>query len=248
MKRSTENRKHGLRRIAMTASAFVLSAVLSLETFASPILGFAAEKKEAEPVTIEAAASTGTGISGGFESAQSPKITKARRKLFKKAFKNFVGSDIIPVAYLASQVVAGTNHLYLCRIKAVVPDAKEYYCFVTIYENLKGKAKINEIVNTETETGINELMGGWFASSNVKVTKSIKKAFKKAMKGLVGVDYKPVAVLSEQVVAGMNYCILCESKGVYPGAQTGYSLVYLYKGLDGSAEITDIVELKTTEE
>ena len=91
-------------------------------------------------------------------------------------------------------------------------------------------------------------MGGWFQASNVKVTKSIKKAFKKAMNGLVGVDYKPVAVLAQQVVAGMNYCILCESKVVYPGAQTGYSLVYIYMGLDGSAELKDIVRLNDKQE
>ncbi|MCR5330841.1 MAG: hypothetical protein K6E62_06595 [Lachnospiraceae bacterium] len=119
---------------------------------------------------------------------------------------------------------------------------------MTVYEDPEGKVSIGEIVNTGTETGINELMGGWFRASSAKVTKSIKKAFKKALKGLVGVDYKPVAVLAEQVVAGMKYCILCESKVVYPGASAGYSLVYLYKGLDGSAEITDIISLKDKEE
>ncbi|MCR5685993.1 MAG: hypothetical protein K6G81_11350 [Lachnospiraceae bacterium] len=187
-------------------------------------------------------------LDGGYQAAKSPVITKKRAKLFKKAFKGFVGSDVTPVAYLASQVVAGTNHKYLCRIKGVYPGAVENYAFVTIYEDLEGNVSINEIVNTEVETRINELPGGWFQADSAKVTKDVKKAFKKAMKGLVGVNYKPVAVTAYQVVAGMNYCVLCESTVVYPGAQTGYSLVYFYKGLDGSAELNDIVKLDTDRE
>ncbi|MCR5323009.1 MAG: hypothetical protein K6E85_07045 [Lachnospiraceae bacterium] len=275
LKRKNERKPIG--KIARVVSVCALSAILACESFVPPMASYAAEGETQDIATItisteelEALVSGGdylfsatdgvesstVGASlisdgelvGAYESAKSPKITKARRKLFKKAFKGFVGSEVTPVAYLAKQIVAGTNHLYLCRIKAVVPDAQEYYCFVSIYEDLEGNVSINEMINTEAATGINELMGGWSQASNVKVTKSIKKAFKKAMNGLVGVDYKPVAVLSQQVVAGMNYCILCESKVVYPGAQTGYSLVYIYKGLDGSAELKDIVRLDEKKE
>jgi len=208
-----------------------------------------------EAVLTEASKSTGDTLKaeeiinvGGYQAAKTPTITKKRAKLFKKAFKGFVGSDVTPVAYLASQVVAGTNHKYLCRKKGVYPGAVETYAFVTIYEDLNGKATVSDIVDTGTETGINELPGGWFQSDSAKLTKDIKKAFKKAMKGLTGVDYKPVAVLAYQVVAGMNYCVLCESTVVYPGASTGYSLVYFYKGLDGSAKLNDIESLKTVQE
>ncbi len=198
--------------------------------------------------TIEATlVSADDRLDGGYTAAKSPKLTKSRKKLFKKAFKGFVGSEVKPMAYLASQVVAGTNHLYLCTIKAVVPDAQEYYCFVTIYEDLEGNVSISGIENTEVATDINNLPGGIFAASKVKVSKSIKKAFKKAAKELLGVSYKPVAVLTEQIVAGTNYCILCESQVVYPGASKEYSIVHLYVGLDGSSEITDIVSLAAGE-
>lgn len=196
--------------------------------------------------TIEAELVSEISPLGGYQKADSPKLTKARKKLFKKAFKGFVGSEVTPVAYIASQVVAGTNHMYLCRIRAVVPEAKEYYCFVVLYEDLKGNVSIKEIRNTENETKINELPGGWFQSSSAKVTKSIKKAVKKALSGLVGVNYKPVAVLSQQVVAGMNYCVLCESQVVYPGAAAGYSLVYFYQGFDGGVELVDIEKIVET--
>ena len=263
-----------MKNLAVKAFACALSLSLVFESFGS-VSGYAADGEEVTTVTIsseelealatdgkylisatdgvesapvEAALTTEYENDGGFQSAKSPVITKKRRKLFKKALKGFVGSNITPVAYLGSQVVAGINHRYLCRIKAVVPGAQEYYCFVTVYEDPEGNASIENIVTTETETGINELMGGWFQASSAKVTKSIRKAFKKAMKGLVGVNYEPVAVLSQQVVAGMNYGILCRSQVVYPGAPSGYSLVYMFIGLDGSAKINDIKELKDTED
>ena len=41
----------------------------------------------------------------------------------------------------------------------------------------------------------------------------------------------------------MNYCLLCESQVVYPGAPKYYTLVYLYVGLDGTSEISEIVRI-----
>ncbi len=247
-----------------------LSAVMIAGMMAGSVSGYAAEKDNSgiETVTIsveELEALTAGGdyltsptdgietgtidaqliskaetLVGGFVSPKTPKLTKTRKKIFTKAFKNFVGSDVTPIAYLGKQVVAGTNYLFLGSIKAVVPDAKEYYCFVTINKDLDGKYSILDISNTEIETKVNNLMGGWSKALDVKVSKTVKKAMNKALEDLVGVDYKPVAVLAQQVVAGMNYCVLCESKVVYPGAKTDYSFVYLYKGLDGGAEILDI--------
>ncbi len=248
MNRKNE-KKHGFGKTVLTVSAYALSAMMFLETMTTTLPAYAADDKDIAAVTIsvedtEAKLISENVLTGAFESAKSLKLTKKRRKLFKKAFKGFVGSDITPVAYLASQFVAGTNHLYLCRIKAVVPDAQEYYCFVSIYEDLEGNVSINDIINTETETGINGLMGGWSQASDVKVTKSIKKALSKAFENRLGVSYKPIAVLAEQVVRGMNYCVLCESSVVYPGAPKGYSLVYLYVDFDGSSKITDIIPLK----
>ena len=217
-----------------------LSAVLIGSMLSAPIEG------HASTVNTKISAETNSAeddLVGGFTRAKSPKLTKARRKLFKKAFKNFVGSKVTPVAYLASQVVAGTNHLYLCRIKAVVPNAQEYYCFVTIYEDLDGNVTVSKISTTDAVTKINELPGGWFQSSSAKVSKGLRTALDDALMGLVGVGYTPVAVLSQQVVAGMNYCLLCESRIVYPGAPVNYSLVYLYVGLDGKSEITDIARI-----
>lgn len=89
----------------------------------------------------------------------------------------------------------------------------------------------------------NVLAGGWNATESPALTEEVMEVFGKAIDGLEGVEYKPVAYLGCQVVAGRNHCILCQSKVVVPDARPCYSLVYIYEDLSGKAEITNIVNL-----
>ena len=63
---------------------------------------------------------------------------------FDKAYEQFTGSDLKPVAYIASQVVAGTNYTLLCKITPVTPGAASHYAVVTVYENAGGNAEISD--------------------------------------------------------------------------------------------------------
>lgn len=85
--------------------------------------------------------------------------------------------------------------------------------------------------------------GGWTPVDGAEMTDEARDAFDKAMEGLVGVNYIPVALLGKQLVSGMNYCILCEATVVYPDAQPYYALVYIYQDLQGKASVTNIVKL-----
>lgn len=180
---------------------------------------------------------------GGWTRAESPVVTDEVKALLEKAVKDMSGAQYTPVAYLASQVVSGTNHAILCRIAPVVPEPKEKYGIVYLYEDLNGNAGIIEVKDFEAETNINDLDGGWAQAETPVITEDAGAAFDKAMKNLVGVDYTPVALLSTQVVSGTNYCFLCEATVVYPGAETSYALVYIYADLEGNAEITQIVNI-----
>ena len=91
------------------------------------------------------------------------------------------------------------------------------------------------------------LAGGWNATESPKIPKEVTKVFNKAMEGLLGVDYKPVAYLGYQIVAGKNHCLLCQARVVYPDAKPYYALVYLYEDLSGNAEIKNIVPLDLAE-
>lgn len=81
-------------------------------------------------------------VSGGWAAAEDPTVTEERSAVFEKALANLVGVDYTPVAYLGSQVVAGTNHCFLCQSRVVVPNAVPKYVLVFIYEDLKGNAEV----------------------------------------------------------------------------------------------------------
>lgn len=182
-------------------------------------------------------------ISGGWEATESVEVPKELSDALVKANKeNKFAVQIVPIACLKKQIVAGTNYLLFSRVKG--GNEPEEYALTTVYVDLQGNLGENiYIQNTGIATNFNNLSGGWFAPEDIVINDTIKAAFGKAMEELVGVEYTALAVVGQQVVAGSNYRILCSSKGVYPGAEEKYSLVYIYVGFDGSAEITDIVSL-----
>ncbi len=99
------------------------------------------------------------------------------------------------------------------------------------------------------ETGTEELQqneplaGGWQLTENCEMTDELRAIFEKALDGLTGVNYVPIACLGTQVVAGTNYCFLTQGTVVYPGAAPTYKLVYVYKDLSGNAEILNIADM-----
>ena len=64
---------------------------------------------------------------------------------FDKALEGWTGSNQEPLAYLASQVVSGTNYAILCRSTLVTKEPVSGISVVTIYEDLQGNAKISNI-------------------------------------------------------------------------------------------------------
>ena len=86
-------------------------------------------------------------------------------------------------------------------------------------------------------------VGGWTPVEDAKMTDDAQSAFDKAMEGLIGVNYVPVALIGTQLVSGTNFCILCEASVVSPDAKPYYALVYIYRDLQGKAEVTNLVKL-----
>ena len=96
-----------------------------------------------------------------------------------------------------------------------------------------------------TMVSAEQLMGGWEiqAAEAGPLTEEAQAAFDKAMEKLVGANYTPVALLATQVVAGTNYCILCQTTPVVLNAKPHWTLVYIYADLQGNAEIMNIHDL-----
>ena len=202
---------------------------------------------ETEEIAVSSDSTESELLAGGWETPASPKVPEEIKEKLDKALEELVGADYEAVAYLGSQLVAGRNYKLLCRITPVVPDAVDHFAIVTLYEDLEGKVEITEILDSEKESNFSDMPGGWQKTETQEMTDEAKAALEKALSEMVGATYKPLALVATQVVAGTNYCILCEITPVVPDAESNYGLVYVYEDLEGNAEITEIADFATGE-
>lgn len=191
-------------------------------------------------------------LSGGWSVAEDNTVTEARKAIFDKAFEELVGVNYVPVAYLGSQVVAGTNHCFLAQATIVYPDAVPQCVLVFLYEDLQGGVTLMNVADlpvvpnddgTAAEPIEGEPMpGGWAFAEDTTITDEIRAKFEKAMEEMVGADYEPIANIASQVVAGTNRCLLCKETPVVPNPVPHFSLVYVYEDLEGGATLQVVMD------
>lgn len=116
---------------------------------------------------------------------------------------------------------------------------KKLLCFV-----LAGLLVLSLGVSALAEAS-DPLLGRWIPTEDdpTQIPEEVLTAFAKATEDLEGCTYTPVALLAAQVVAGTNYCLLCQTQIVTPDAPIGYALVYFYEALDGSAHLQKVQEI-----
>lgn len=106
----------------------------------------------------------------------------------------------------------------------------------------KSEAKTEAVPDSEG------LLGGWEMADHEaqELPDGAQKAFDTAKEKLKDGEYTPVSLLATQVVAGTNYCILCQ---VDPSDNSGqkWTLVYIYADLQGNAEIMNTYDLYIAE-
>lgn len=98
------------------------------------------------------------------------------------------------------------------------------------------------------ETGAGET-GAWTVSdqkTEVKLPEDVEKAFRKATENITGSTLVPVSYIGSQVVAGMNYMILCRSVTAAQEPQTSYKIAVIYADLEGNAELTSLSDFDLT--
>lgn len=98
---------------------------------------------------ISAAVAEGP-LSGGWTPSEDPAVTEELKELFDKGTETLTGASYIPVAYLGSQVVAGTNHTFLCQAVTAYPgslEADPAYAMVYLYEDLSGNVSVLSIAD-----------------------------------------------------------------------------------------------------
>ena len=208
-------------------------------------------KAAEEQPTAEAETLANESLAGGWTPAEDFSVTEERRAIFDKGMETLLGVDYVPLAYLGSQVVAGTNHVFLVKGTVVVPARPVSYALAYLYEDLQGNVKLLNIADlpivpqADGTLALPEegLMGGWAYVEDPAFTDEDEAKLEKALQSQVGASYAIVAYVGEQVVAGLNRCLLVQVTPVVPDARPHYALAYVYTDLEGNSSLTQVIDL-----
>ena len=162
---------------------------------------------------------------------------------FEAAFPNgYNYTHYEPIALLGTQVVSGTNYLYLC--KSTWTDYQENVSFVLlqIYQDLSGKSEVmgsailfpTEESREEGEDYIDNT--GSYLPENIP---AIQNAFKEAVPDNENVSYIPLAYIGKHTQEGKpeEDVIFTAKKSKGKDAKTSYVLLYIAKDKNGKATL-----------
>ena len=162
---------------------------------------------------------------------------------FEAAFPNgYNYTHYEPIALLGTQVVSGTNYLYLC--KSTWTDYQENVSFVLlqIYQDLSGKSEVmgsailfpTEESREEGEDYIDNT--GSYLPENIP---AIQNAFKEAVPDNENVSYIPLAYIGKHTQEGKpeEDVIFTAKKSKGKDTKTNYELFYIGKNKDGKAKL-----------
>lgn len=162
---------------------------------------------------------------------------------FKAAFpKGYNYTHYEPIALLGTQVVSGTNYLYLC--KSTWTDYQENVSFVLlqIYQDLSGKSEVmGSAILFPTEESEEEgedysYNTGSYLPENIP---AIQNAFKKAVPDDENAYYIPLAYIGKHTQEGKpeEDVIFTAKDPRGTDAKISYELFYITKDKDGKAKL-----------
>ena len=182
-------------------------------------------------------------------------VPKDAIEAFNKGADKYEEMVLKPINLLGTQVVSGTNYMFLC--KGTKDNTSAYYV-VIVYKNLKNKCEVTKVTEFNLEEYANiennnysteELSGGWKVFSEVgesRLTKEEQEIFNASVEKLLGVKYTAIANLGTQVVAGTNYAMLVLGESVSEKPVNFYSIFTIYVDLDGNKKVTSINNIDLT--
>ena len=196
------------------------------------------EKKKAENNSDSLVGAYNTNLVS-FSMKDNPDAMNA----FEAAFPNgYNYTHYEPIALLGTQVVSGTNYLYLC--KSTWTDYQENVSFVLlqIYQDLSGKSEVigsailfpTEESREEGEDYIDNT--GSYLPENIP---AIQNAFNEAVKDNENVSYIPLAYIGKHTQEGKpeEDVIFTAKKSKGKDTKTNYELFYIAKDKDGKAKL-----------
>ncbi|WP_314964443.1 hypothetical protein [Oribacterium sinus] len=168
---------------------------------------------------------------------------------FEAAFPNgYNYTHYEPIALLGTQVVSGTNYLYLC--KSTWTDYQENVSFVLlqIYQDLSGKSEVmgsailfpTEESREEGEDYIDNT--GSYLPEDIP---AIQNAFTEAVPDNENVSYIPLAYIGKHTQEGKpeEDVIFTAKKSKGKDAKTSYELLYIGSGKGGKAKLVKMEDV-----
>ena len=140
---------------------------------------------------------------------RADKLPQALASAFTKLFADRLGGSYNPLYYVGTQQVNGINHKLIVERTKQVSGGKTIKDFAVVTINIPAgdfKAEAATKVSEEDAT-------------DFVLRDEIEKGVKKALADFTGANHKPILELGEQVVKGIDYHFICESKGSYPNAE-----------------------------
>ena len=182
-------------------------------------------------------------------------VPEEAQAAFDKAVEAFVGQDFEIIAYLGSQVVAGTNYMFLCRGTTVTAEPAVGLKVVIVYEDLEGKAEISKVtdfnlgeyvmVDNQGEAA-EQLAGGWTVCADAPAADLPDPAgtyFEAVTGELLGADYTPLAYLGSHDSGGTSNAFLARQTLVTQEPVDSMCLVFVYTSEDSDPKLMNVFVL-----
>lgn len=187
---------------------------------------------------------------GGWTLTEEEAVIPADAKeALDAALNGMTGVGYTPVAYLGSQVVAGTNYAFLCKATVITREPVTKLVRLTVYRDLSGAASVTAVEDVALTDFLQDadlpftpaLCGGWTLNDQAAVLpEDVQSAFDKAFTGMVGVGYTPLAYLGSQVVSGINYAVLCRAVTVTAQPAESLAVVVLSEDVQGNVSVASV--------
>lgn len=230
-----------MRKPILWMLSFILIA-WAFVSCAEPLPGPGNPEATTEPIPIVVPETAQPAQNPEDEDSGLPALSEEVLSLFSRATEGLLGAEFIPVAYLDRQVISGTIHTFLAREKAVVPDAKETFALLYVYEESGGEVRIIDIARSAIETGMDSGIGYEQAEDPV-LTPELKKGCEDALSEIGADNLVPVALCGTKIASGLEFLIIAKSVSSDANAETGYTLIYLDRSNSGKLAVRDMTDI-----
>ena len=228
------------------------------------VLGACGNRQESVPASSASAASdseegsAAPGTADGWvlnDDSTGGFVPDEAQAAFDKAAEAFAGQEFDIIAYLGSQVVAGTNHMFLCRGTMVTQEPVVGLKVVIVYEDLEGNAEISKVTDLDLGEYVmvdnegpeaRQTAGGWTVYPDAPAADLPADAgalFDAVMDELTGAEYAPLAFLGSHDTGGTSKAFLARQTLVTREPVANMCLVYIYAPESGAPELMSIYVL-----